>query len=325
MVKTSNLIQNAIAAFSILASAQAFAADPCCAPEICCSSYTDGKVFIRGDLLYLSSEQDGLSGCGSTQVEEDFDSQHFAVRRINSRCKQNNHNWDLGYRVAGGLRLGICNPSAWEILGNWTHFSQGSGVKCDVFKDDSKWRLKFDYADLVFAYNLSFNCTNLKFFSGLRGALIEQKLQAISINHLNDVTVAIPVSECEVTSIRNKQKFEGLGPLLGVEAGWDFGCGLNAYFNADVGCLFGRHKITEHSTRFFEAETIICNHKCKENACQYFVDSALGVRWNILLCAGSELFFQLGIEQHTYFNVNYLGNRGNLNVYGGSFSAGLRF
>ncbi|MBA2726633.1 MAG: hypothetical protein H0U49_00465 [Parachlamydiaceae bacterium] len=329
MISSLNLIRKAIVAFSLLAFAQVSA--DCCPPMDCCvssdcgPSYSNGTIYVRGDFLYLRAVEDGLSNCGPALILDDIDVDGFPIRRVCTQCKTQNNGWDFGYRVAAGLRLSICEPSPWEISGAWTHFGRGSGLKC-CNSNDSKWRLKFDYADLLISYYLpSCSSLNIKFFGGLRGALIDQQLHNNFINEHDDFARCDIIRECILSNQKNKDKFKGLGPLLGFETGWDFGYGLNIFFNADAGCLFGEHRTRVNFSEFTQGETFKSESRCEHQACQFFVDSAVGVRWNLMLCRGTELSLQVGFEQHTYFNANYIGNRGNLNLYGGFFSAGLKF
>jgi hypothetical protein len=131
-------------------------------------------------------------------------------------------------------------------------------------------------------------------------------------------------SQSLLSSAHSRQKFLGIGPLVGVEAEWNLKCGFSLYANAAVATLYGDFHIRSEESEEFTDGVAFCQERRKLNACQTVVDAGLGVRWLTCLC-GNIAWLQLGLEHHSYFNQNRFDRYGDLSLDGANFSAGIAF
>ncbi len=296
--------------------------DPGCFP-FCPPTYCPGVAYLFADALYLRAEEGGLSGCGPACIIDEIDQDGFSKTRVLRHSRAPHPKWDWGYRVGAGLRF--CE-SPWAISAAWTHFEQGTqSLNCEEF-NPTKWKLDLNYVDALLDYRLCLTSTiRLKFFGGARGALFKQHVRTNFTNHIITFQLPTPTTECFFTSHCSKQHFKGVGGLVGVEGNWDFGCGFNLFANGDVGCMYGRYNTKLFTSELTGSTTFITDHSRRQQACQFFIDATFGLRWKVCLCDNIKLTFQLGVEQHTFFNHNYIGDNGNLSLYGGTAGLNLEY
>jgi len=115
-----------------------------------------------------------------------------------------------------------------------------------------------------------------------------------------------------------------VGPLVGVEGDWKLGCGFSVYANASFAILYGNFRVHFDQSQEFVDGGEYCEIKRRLHACQGVVDAGLGIRWETCVCK-TNVWFQLGLEHHRYFNQNRFGNYGDLCLDGGNLSAGFAF
>lgn len=160
-------------------------------------------------------------------------------------------------------------------------------------------------------------------FGGIRGARIDQK------HHIHE----FPSSEAaaianDLIAIRthNKEKFFGVGPLIGLEADWNIGCNFSLYASADVSWLYGNFHVRLAEADVFLDAANFSKIKKHLNASLAGADAAIGVRWQTCICKNTQLFLQLGLEHHRYFDYNRIGDCcGDLSFDGVNFSAAVKF
>lgn len=190
--------------------------------------------------------------------------------------------------------------------------------------------------DLIAGYNYELgSCFALRPFGGLRGARIDQKLR---ITEFDDSFSSSDFSSSDFSplsfssssalftrDVHNKEKFSGLGPLIGIEAAWNVGCGFSVYASISAACLYGKFNIRVFETDLDVNAANFCQVRYHTDASLAVADAALGVRWQTCFCDNMRLILQLGLEHHRYFDYNRIGCYGDLSFDGLNLSAGIEF
>lgn len=304
-----------------------------------CAPACYGKGFISADLLYWRAFEDGLDECVPNKVVDYISSDGDIISRFKGKDEDLHFNWDAGFRLGTGYEFAC----GWDIAAFWTHFhSHSSRHQRDDYEfrneHELRWKLDFEVVDLIGARKFDLgSCFTLSPFGGLRGARIEQKLHSNSISRSDsycESSSAIFYSNLNSSrysssnfptfSSHSKQKFWGIGPLIGVEADWNLGCGLSLYANASVAFLYGHFHVRLNESDEFIDGANFCKIHRNLYACQTVLDAELGIRWQTCVYGGI-VWLQLGLEHHSYFNQNRFGDYGNLCLAGANFSAGIAF
>jgi hypothetical protein len=301
-------------------------------------SWCINNSFIRGDLLYLRAFEDGLSNPfepSSSQVfHNDSESQTLTVST--GHGKEPKFRWDLGYRIGAGIDFVECN---WDIAANWTHFSPN---KTKHKPNRPRWKLDYDTVDVVIGYKCQINrCFIIDAFGGLRAARINQHIRQNFLSTVSESSISssdssssssssYDISSPPITFTRSdkksKQDFEGIGFIFGLKGEMQFDGGFTFFLEGDAGTLVGRNKLHFQYAGIVGSSTgFALTYKRHQEACQYFVDSNIGIRWQTCLCDSLKLVLELAYETHNYFNHNRVNTEGNLYINGGSFSAALQF
>lgn len=273
--------------------------------------------FISCDYLYLRAFEDDVSNIWIPSNTVEFETSDGRVlSRTIAKGQDPRFQWNSGYRVTGGLSC-----SGWDVKASWTHFTSPYSSQSH---QRLGWKVSYKTVDLLMQYSFNINPRfNLKAFGGLREARINQKRRGHLTGHVNEgVEEDIGVS----TRLSGIQKFDGLGFLFGIEGDLNMGSGVSFYAKGDAGTLFGKYHLKGKTFNNFGGEdaNFFYAH-LTQNACQYFIETFVGVRWKTSLCSGVNLIFQLEAEHHSYFNHNRMSGNGNFNLDGGSFSAGVEF
>ncbi|WP_059359147.1 Lpg1974 family pore-forming outer membrane protein [Parachlamydia acanthamoebae] len=287
--------------------------------DFCCEPISCGLGFISADLLYWRAFESGLDACVPGQVSDIVTSDGKVVSRFKGRGRDPHFDWNPGFRIAAGYELPC---SDLDIAASWTYFhSRSHGPRNHGNK--IRWNLNFDAVDVVAGYESDFGaCFALRPFGGLRGAWIDQKLRIHGTSNSASSSVTNDLLEAKT---KNKENFWGVGPLIGLGADWNIGCGFSLYTSASIAWLYGNIDV-----RLREAdETVdtvnLCRVKKRLDANLAVADAALGIRWQTCFCRNTRLILQLGLEHHRYFDYNRIGGYGDLCFDGFNFSAGLEF
>lgn len=302
--------------------------DPCCATSPCC-----GTWIVSADLLYWRACEDGLICECDAADEVNFIDNGRTVSVVTAGDVDFKEHWDLGYRIS----LGYKNPNQWGFAAFWTHYHQNAKGK-NKGENHSHWKLNVDVLDLVVARDFTLgSCFNVTPFAGLRGAWLKQKVRGhfiasetgiLSESSSSSSSSSRSSSE-EITfstlEEKNKQDFWGVGPEIGIEADWKFGCGFSIYGGASAALLYGRYEVDFESEEVLTTATFIDNGKHHHCASQSVIDASLGLRWQKEFCNARILFLQLGWEHHRYFDFNQFGCSDDLSLDGLVFSGGIQF
>lgn len=297
-------------------TASSYGADANCFPcqPVCYGSCAKG--FIGADLLYWRPFLSGLDTCVPTDVSD-----RIVDGRVISRFRGHGRNphfdWDPGFRITAGWEFAC---SHWGIATSWTHFHS------HVHDHDMRWNISFDQLDLVGVYEADVNsCFALRPFAGLRGAKIDQKLRIRESLSSNSSSSSSSSSDDFDSFIRNKERFSGIGPVLGVWADFNVWCDFSVYANGSISWLYGDFNI--RLNEFDETVDTVdsCSVKRNPDGSLAAADIGVGIRWERCFCSDKRLILQLGLEHHRYFDYNRFDCYGDLSFDGLNFSAGFEF
>lgn len=296
--------------------------DDCCS-KACCPSPC--QFFVRGDILYWTPRVTGLElTFGTTEIVENVVG-CTQILTTEEADLDPHFNWDAGYRVGGGYET-----DDWKAEALWTHF-HGNGKRNNHeglnITNQGKLKIELDQVDLALSYDYDLGCSlTLQPFFGVRGTRIHQHIDA----HLvTEITLFPDSLALETRTFDDRQKYWGVGPLLGVQADWEIGCGFGLYGAVAASVLYGDYEVHFDDADIYStpiSKQIFNVNKRHVHAFDYNLDLALGLSWHICLCNQYELGMKLGFEQHQYFNQNRLCvGRGDISFTGGVFSLELGF
>lgn len=280
-----------------------------CQPTCCW-----GNGFIGADLLYWRVYESGLDTCIPSQVCDTVQPDGKVISRFTGKSHDLDFKWEPGFRIRAGYEL---PDSPWVIETSWAH------LHSHACRRETRWNINFDVIDLIAGYGCELNCQCiLRPFFGLRGTKIHQRL------HIGEFASSISSSIADdqiIAGKKSKEKLTGLGPLIGLEADWNIGCGFSFYASASISRLYGHFNIRLTEFDEFIDTVNFCKIRKRLHANLAVNDAELGIRWQRCLCGDTQLFLGLGLEHHCYFDYNRFCNYGDLSFDGLTFSAGVEF
>lgn len=293
-----------------------------CSPMIFEDECCQGGAFLSADLLYLRAYEGGLNcDCGPFVIKDNFDSQGRVDTNFKKKNRHIHYQWDPGFRIGAGYLFGTCDN--WDLDIFWTCYNSTTRKHHEFHGcNNLKWKINFNIVDGIIGRQFPFGpCFTLRAFIGLRGGWIEQKVR----RNFKSFTFSPMGNETSTTFRKDREKFFGLGPLVGIDGNYHLGCGFSLYLSVDAACLFGyfhnkfRHReILENSNTFLHGRENL-------DAVTAAADAYFGIRWQKYFTESIQILFQLGLEHHQYFNFNQIGDYGDLSLDGGTFSVGLQF
>lgn len=310
--------------------------EECCSAPPCCN----GRGFISADFLYWTAHQNGFSGgCIPDTINNYVYEDGFVESKIKGNSRDIKYKWDPGFRLGTGYEFG---GQPWDIAAYWTHFHTHNheGRRPNHFN----WKLDYDVIDVLIGRKFSLECFAFRPFIGIRGAQIDEKVKSSSLisnniffngssSYYSSGDYSYDYYEYSDSSILNhlraeensKQKFRGIGPLIGIEADWNWGCGFSLYGYISVSSLYGHFHNRFNGFNSFLDGANNCEKKAYLYSCQLSTDALLGIRWEKCFCNDLRVIFQFALEQHRYFDNNHIGGYGDLCLDGFSFSGIVSF
>jgi len=259
------------------------------------------SLFVDGEFLYWKPDQVGMTYC----LLEETDTFAFILAPTNELRRQES-NWGFGFRIGAGVDIEQVHA---DIAGYWTRFHHGmnSATRTNdlifgtqVFFGDSislgggalvgivgtpggaafsQWQLHLDLAELDFGYWITFS----KWFSlhpylGVEGGWIDQK-QIIRYDHFFDTGAAVFFDAV----ITQKNRFQGVGPLLGFDGTFHMGYGLGLMGKL-AGCfLYGSSQnpvfLEVTGTPFFAASSSNLSVSYKQHRLMPNLRAQVGLTW----------------------------------------------
>ena len=276
---------------------------------------TCSRAYIGAELLYWRAFQNGLDICVPTDVSDTV-TDGEVISTFRGEGHEPNFEWHPGFRINVGFEMPSCNK--WDIATTWTHFH--SHVHGSHHGDRPHWNINLDVVDVVAGYRLDLgDCFTVRPFAGLRVARIDQKI------HIVDFADGTDFGDLISEDVNNKERFRGIGPLLGLEANWNMGCNFSLYANASISWLYGKFHVRQTEFEDVVGASNFCEVEKHLNGTQAIADVGLGIRWQTCFCMNTQLIIQLGLEHHRYFDHNRIGCYGDLSFDGLNLGAGLAF
>lgn len=262
-----------------------------------------GGTFFRADLLYWKTNENGLNRCVPTTTYERVDCDGYALSVRKEKNNDPSFDWDPGFRIALGYNF---LDTHWELAAYWSnlhtkagsHLANGGKLRCN---------LDFNAVDLLVSYKFcvvpSFS---MKPFFGLRVTTVNQTLKT-------NVEYQYEFENHHFSHFQgnNKQKFVGVGPLVGLEGVLHLKHNTSLYASAAVAGLYGDYNLNfKNCNRFQDGETLyhLRQHLHSWDAA---LDFAIGFRWEHCLKRVFSkspqnvwLTFDFGLEHHHYFRLN---------------------
>jgi Legionella pneumophila major outer membrane protein precursor len=235
----------------------------------------DWDVFLTGTFIYWKAEQDNMfTGVATDQANPD----EVALAFENGSPDMNNTilfsrkpNYKPGFKVGLGWNTGSWDN--WVVYGEYTWYHTGEGKDDDdanpcgecgcaevllvptcncpdgVYAKDleSKWKLDLDIGDLIIA-RPAYQGKRLVLspFFGIRGLWIRQKFGVNYDAIMPGVTTISSLSRNYFTE--GTSKGWSVGPRIGVDGSWLFGCGFRIVGNASASLLYTRYTHFEYKS-----------------------------------------------------------------------------
>lgn len=260
-----------------------------------------GETFFRVDFLYWKTNENGLGRCVPTKVFDRIDCDGYVVSIRHEKNNDPSFDWAPGFRIGLGYRfLDTC----WELAAYWTNLYTTANTHLE---NEGKLRcsLNFNAVDLLASYKFCVvSCFTLKPYFGLRIATVNQNLKSnFEAKH----------EKHNFTDFHghNKEKFVGVGPLIGLEGVLSLKYGTSIYASAAVAGLYGDYHLNFKDCNRFHDGEVLYNLKQHHHSWDAALDFALGIRWEHCLkktfsrCPPNiRLTLDLGLEHHHYFRLN---------------------
>lgn len=268
-----------------------------------------GESFFHAEYLYWKTNENGLGRYVSTKVSEQVDCSGYSVSIKKEKNNDLSFDWSSGFRVGIGHRFW---DTCWEMSAYWSHLfttanahlTDEGRVKCDLI---------FNAVDLLASYKFCMsNSFLLKPYFGLKIAAVNQKLKT---NFSSEEREGFNFYDFYN---HTKQRFVGIGPLVGLEGILNLKRGISFYASAAISGLYGNYHLNfKDSNRFCDGES---SYSLKQHQYSWdaVLDLAIGFRWECGLknafpkCTPNvRLAFDIGLEHHHYFRLNRLNSNGN--------------
>jgi len=285
-----------------------------CQPSCC------GTLFGGVGIVYWRAFESGLDNCVPTDVTDIVLSDGTVISRFKGKSRDPHFEWNPGFRVGIGYEFACRN---WDIGALWTSF-HSKAHDSNNCGDRIRWNLNFDVVDVIAGYNANLgSCFLLRPFVGLRGATIDQKLHIGEFSSLSSSSIYSSSFSTYSSLIGNisKERFSGIGPLIGLEAEWNVFCDFSLYIAASVSWLYGNFNVELSQYDEFSYAIDSCRVTKHLNANVTAGDAEIGIRWQKCFCENMNVILQFGLEHHSYFDFNRIGNYGDLSFDGVNFCA----
>lgn len=171
----------------------------------------------------------------------------YSLASGKGKMESQSFDWDFGYRLGVGVFLPIVK---WEILGTYTHFgtsdAEGSGVippsllvnlrgSFFVFSQNVKSQYDIDY-DAV-----SLEIKRSSFLGSLLGLGSSLGVKQAWIDQKQWVTYS--AFQEELTKVKDRCRFRGMGPQLGMNINWHLFLGFSFFGDIKGALLYGDFEV----------------------------------------------------------------------------------
>lgn len=289
------------------------------------------RLFFTGEALFWNTAMDGLEFAIEDGSFDDTNSIVNSGKMLSPKTK-----WNVGFRLGLGY---VFHRDGWDLLLSWTNFhgkTKQSSDDCedccpeptgtpiltmfsDIANNDDDLLASSTFARLKAELNIvdldlgrGFQTSKwlaLRPFIGVRGSWISQKYK-VQYTGLSNTAGLGPFDLDDATSTAHmKNNWWGVGPRVGLNSRWGLGMGFSIYGNAAVSLVFGQFKVSQHenaglSTDDDDEGANMVDFSDRYSAGRAITDLALGFMWEHDFKGGWGLAFNVGWEQHLFFNQN---------------------
>lgn len=295
----------------------------------------------------------------------------FSKYKANQQHQRFHFDWRGGYRL--GLGYNFCE--GWVAAADWTHYQghahghQSPPNGCKYFpgvpeqwedfgysetvsesknKTSGHWKLDYDVLDFTLNSPMycAASCLSWNFFGGIKVAFIDQKIH-LDYDYYSKSASKYPSSsdfskQFSLEKEKYKTDFYAVGPEIGLNFGWNVGCGLSLYGNASGALVYAhfKNKLKSklHSSSIsasfpVETSSVSKSHydahsRNSDYVCRPVLDLGLGISWLKQFCycdRETTVALKLGWEHHQWFDQDQLGNGGDLYLDGFTLSSTVFF
>ncbi len=292
-----------------------------------------GDVTITVAGLYWRADQDGMEYA----VENTVDSLNFIDQSnnlIKAEYKTPKSKWEGGARVALSYSSAI---DGWDIGLTWTYFDgQASSLNQTQQTDNTvllplwsafqgfqetgdfqgntateikaDWDVDFYLLDLELGRSYwTSRYLSMRPFIALRYVDIQQDFSITHSGGSWSDDMQDPLND--LVDLDND--FKGVGPRIGFDLNWNFGCGWSLYSELAASIIYGRFSV-DHDEDVRQAVSPFSKGAVLENSYRFhasraIVDLGLGVQYATLIADSAYgITVQLGWEQHLFFHQNQM-------------------
>jgi hypothetical protein len=201
-------------------------------------------LFLSGDFLFFKAIEDSLNYAEKLPQNSTFSPK---VKSVGQRF-----DYEPGYRVGA-----VYSNNPWKFTMMWMHYdispSSRQASESDfgllatlatpvwgalgnslVSQVKGHWKLQMNALDILLARVLCFNKFSFTPLSGIKAALIEQKIHTQYKNFQIDFP-----DEVSPSKVTGKSSFWGVGPTLGIELNYFIAKKFSIFFNGQLSFLAG--------------------------------------------------------------------------------------
>lgn len=230
-----------------------------------------------------------------------------------------NPKWGWGFMIEGSYLFGTGN----DININWYHINNGRSrtvtgsrtVSDDIFASQfpsitagtsttitsagASISPQWDAVNIEFGQHVDFGeNTNIRFHGGFEYARLAAKTSLSLVGSRVTTTGGTPATFNTYTS--NNPTYNGFGPRLGADMGYDWGNGLGVYANGAAGLLAGSGKYSTIHTDNTTARSVTTSGSVMTVVPE--LEGKLGVNYTYAMAQG-DLTLDVGWMWINYFNV----------------------
>ncbi|OGN65049.1 MAG: hypothetical protein A3E80_06620 [Chlamydiae bacterium RIFCSPHIGHO2_12_FULL_49_9] len=274
-----------------------------CPPKCCTPNY---GLYAVADFLYWRAENHGFNfAYNRTGLTTNSNSSGSLVRP--------NASWEPAFRVGLGWNT---EYDFWDLLLNWTWYhntSNGSATAVAGFAGaqgvlapgtgtpfgsaSATYKLKHNSIDLEVGRMMAWTKTiSVRPFWGVRGAWINQKLNASYLGSLSPETIS-------TQTMKWKNKWWGVGPRIGANGDWELGCGFSMLSKMAGAMLYGQSRVRNYSE--FTSQTVTTNTQLRSIAEHNYqlvptLQMLVGLQWGTCFRCDS-MYFHINANWETNY------------------------
>ena len=224
-----------------------------------------------------------------------------------------NKNWGWGFMIEGSYHF----ETGSDANLNWYHFGKSSsrnitgapravglGVigtftsnASGSFYTDPKW----DAVNLEFGQHVDFGeKKDIRFHGGVQYARIANTTRLTGTTVVTGTALGlVPINTSATASLERKPTYNGFGPRVGADMGYEWGNGLGIYANGAMSLLAGSSKV---SNSYSDNLGNVINQSASKTTIVPELEAKLGLKYDYAVAQG-DLTLDVGWMWVNYFNA----------------------